>query len=127
MSDNGQVPAEVEVGPRRYLPTLLTARDHYRAKKALADVIGDRSTYDMLDDDEDRVPFTIWCLQSRTHPDFTWDQALDIPYLGEWKEGPPGPPTTAAPPAGGANGAASASSRKRTAPAPGPSSANTSG
>ena len=94
-----------------------------RARTALADILGDRSAYDLLDDDYDRVPLTIWCLRSRTDPSFTWQQALETPYLSEWTEGPPGPPTTAAPPAGGANGAGSASSKKRTAPANGPSSA----
>ena len=125
MTNNGQVTddLEVEAGPRRYLPTLLTSADMNRARTAL----GDRSAYDLLDDDYDRVPLTIWCLRSRTDPSFTWQQALETPYLSEWVEGPPGPPTTAAPPAGGANGAASASSKKRTAPAPAPSSANTSG
>ena len=108
---------EIEDGPRRYLPTLLTARDMRRAKVALPDVLDGRSTYDMLEDDEDRVPFTIWCLESRTNPDFTWDQALDTPYLGEWKDGPAGPPTNAAPPAGGAKNGAQGSSKKPTGPA----------
>ena len=128
MTNNGQVtdPDAVEAGPRRYLPTLLTSADMNRARTALAEVLGDRSAYDMLDDDYDRFPLTIWCLRSRTDPGFTWQQALETPYLSEWVEGPPGPPTTAAPPAGGANGAASASSKKRTAPATGPSSASTS-
>ena len=129
MTDNGQVTdlEAVEAGPRRYLPTLLTSADMNRARTALAEVLGDRSAYDMLDDDYDRVPLTIWCLRSRTDPSFTWQQALETPYLAEWAEGEPGPPTIAAPPAGGANGAASAGSRKRTAPAGGPSSASTSG
>lgn len=126
MTLNGQAP-EVEDGPRRYLPTLLTPRDMNRAKTALADILDGRSTYDLLEDDEDRVPFVIWCLESRTKPGFTWDDALDTPYLGEWKEGPVGPPTTAAPPAGGARNGASGSSKKQTAPAPEPSSASTSG
>jgi hypothetical protein len=131
MTQNGQVDSEftveVEDGPKRYLPTLLTPRDMRRAKTDLAEVIGDRSTYDMLEDDEDRVPFTIWCLESRTKPHFTWDDALDTPYLGEWVEGPAGPPTTAAPPAGGARNGAHDSSKKRSGPAAAPSSASSTG
>lgn len=119
MSVNGQAP-EIEDGPRRYLPTLLTPRDMNRAKTALADILGDRSPYDLLEDDADRVPFTIWALESRTNPGFTWDDALDTPYLGEWKAGEPGPPTTAAPPAGGARNGVSGSSKKQTAPADAP-------
>lgn len=120
-SGNGQhAPEEVEEGPRRYLPTLLDSEDMLRARDKLADVLGDRTAYDLLEDDYLRVPLTIWCLRSRKDPDFTWEQALKVPYLSEWEDGPPGPPTTAAPPAGGANGAASASSRKRTAPADAP-------
>jgi hypothetical protein len=127
-TDNGQVAADFEVeiedGPRRYLPTLLTPRDMHRAKKALADILDGRSAYDMLEDDDDRVPFTIWCLESRNNPGFTWDDALDTPYLGEWKDGPAGPPTTAAPPAGGAKNAAPGSSRKPNERGPAPSSAS---
>jgi hypothetical protein len=128
MTDNGQVADDFEVkvedGPKRYLPTLLTPRDMFRAKKALADVLGDRSAYDMLEDDDERVPFVIWCLESRNKPNFTWDQALDTPYLGEWVEGPAGPPTTAAPPAGGARNGARGTSKKPNGPANVPSSAS---
>jgi hypothetical protein len=127
MTENGQVTDAVEAGPRRYLPTLLTSADMNRAREQLKDVLGDRSAYDLLDDDYDRVPLTIWCLRSRTDPSFTWQQALETPYLSEWTEGEAGPPTTAAPPAGGANGAASASSSKRTGTGRGKSSAPTSG
>jgi hypothetical protein len=127
MTQNGQVSddftVEVEDGPKRYLPTLLTPEDMDRARVELADVLGDRSAYDMLEDDYDRVPFTIWCLESRNKP-FTWQQAKRTPYLGEWKDGPAGPPPTAAPPAGGARNGAQGSSRKRSGPAAAPSSAS---
>ncbi|HWD47011.1 MAG TPA: hypothetical protein VHM23_25410 [Actinomycetota bacterium] len=112
---------------RRYLPTLLTPRDMARAKKALAEVIGERSAYDMLEDDDERVPFTIWCLESRANPAFTWDDALDTPYLGEWKGGEVGPPQTAAPPAGGARNGAPGSPKRPTEPAPASSSATGTG
>lgn len=129
MTPNGQYTPEMEIeeGPRRYMPQYLTSEDMDRARDHLADVLGERTAYDLLEDDYLRVPLTIWCLESRTDPGFTWEQARRTPYLGEWKAGPAGPPTTAAPPAGGANGAASGSSRKRTAPDAAPSSASTSG
>jgi hypothetical protein len=118
---------EPEDSGRRYLPTLLTPRDMARAKKQLAEVIGERSAYDMLEDDDERVPFTIWCLESRANPAFTWDDALDTPYLGEWKGGDPGPPRTAAPPDGGARNGEVASPKQRTGPAPAKSSATGTG
>lgn len=120
MSVNGDHAPEVEDGPRRYLPQLLTPQDMNRARDQLGDVLNGRSAYDLLEDDYDRVPLTIWCLETRTNPGFTWAEALATPYLGEWKAGPPGPPTSVAPPAGGANDAASGSSKRRTAPATGP-------
>jgi len=111
-------------------PELLTPRDHLRAKTALADVLkelGFQSTYDMIEDVEYAVPFAMWCLKTRTVPEFTWDQALDTPYLIETEIGESGPPQILAPPTSGASGDGSPSKRKPAATATAPSSASSSG
>jgi len=129
MSDNGKAPAEVTAAARQgYSPQMLTPRDMLRAKAALADVLGDRSPYDMFDDDLERAPFIIWCLRSRTDPGFTWEDALDTPYLGEFEIGDsrPPPPTVSPTPSPPESNASGGSRKKPSEPAPEPSSASSS-
>jgi hypothetical protein len=128
MSDNGKAPAEVTTDRQGYSPDLLTPRDMLRAAAVLGDVLGERSPYDMFTDDLERAPFIIWCLRSRTDPSFTWEDALDTPYLGEFEIGDSRPPQTApsptpSPPGSSASGG---SKRKPSEPAPEPSSASSS-
>lgn len=119
-----------QVARRMISPMLLTARDHLRAKAPLADIVaacGYDSTYAMVEDAEWAVPFTIWCLKTRTDPGFTWDQALDTPYLLETEIGESGPPQTPAPPTGGASDDTPESRRKPNASTPEPAAAPSSG
>lgn len=82
MTDNGKVATEVtkqaiEQPERlRIDPELLTPRDMLRAKVLL----DGRNPYEVANDPAEAVPLTIWCLMSRTNPEFTWDQALDFPF-----------------------------------------------
>jgi hypothetical protein len=85
---NGQTPA-----PSRLSADQLTPRDMNRAKELLGDVLAGRSPYDMLEDMAEAVPFTIWCLRTRTDPAFTWDDALDAPFLADAQVGPSRPLT----------------------------------
>jgi hypothetical protein len=124
MSENGQIPERQKIDAR-----LLTPRDMARAKVALAEMLDGRSPYDMVEGDvEDAVPFTIWCLKSRANPAFTWEDALDTPFLGDFD--PVSPPQTPPPDASGSSPARNGGSRPKTKPAapePAPSSASTSG
>jgi hypothetical protein len=123
MTENEQVPDRPSLNPE-----LLTPRDMQRAKVALAEVLGDRDPYDMIEERATAVPFTIWCLRSRVDPSFTWEQALDTPFLGDFE--PFGPPQIPGPAANGGSpgrSTASGSKRKRPAPATAPGSASSSG
>jgi hypothetical protein len=66
VSGNGQVPAKPRLDPDE-----LTPADMRRAKVAL----GGRNPYELMSDPVDLFPLLIWCLRSRTDPDFTWEQA----------------------------------------------------
>lgn len=102
-------------------PELLNSRDMRRARTMLEG----RNPYELLDDPIDRVPLIVWCLASRDNPDFTWDQALDIPFSRlQFGSDEPDPPT--APPGSPGPGAepkpVSGSSKKQRAATPKPSS-----
>ncbi len=57
-------------------PDLLTPRDMMRARVMLEG----KNPYEMLDDADNVIVLTIWCLRTRTNPDFTWEDALDTPF-----------------------------------------------
>jgi hypothetical protein len=106
MADNGKpdpaaAAAAVEYDPadpaKPWLhPDALTPGDYLRAKKALKEVLGDRSPYELLDGEE-MYPFCIWAIRSRDDPTFTWEQALATPFY-EFRLGG-GPPPRTPPPA----------------------------
>jgi hypothetical protein len=124
MTENGQTPERPKIDAR-----LLTPRDMARAKVALAEVLDGRSPYDMVEGEvDDAVPFTIWCLKSRANPAFTWEEALDTPFLGDFEpvSPPPIPPPDASGSSPGKNGG-SKPKAKPAAPDPARSSASTSG
>jgi hypothetical protein len=80
-------------------PDALTPGDHLRAKVALAELLGERSPYELLGGDE-MYPYIMWCLRSRDDPSFTWEQALATPfYEFRMSGGPPMPPPPTASPA----------------------------
>lgn len=56
-------------------PSQLTPRDLRRAKLMLEG----RNPWELLEDPVDAVVLTIWCLRSRSEPDYTWEQAEDTP------------------------------------------------
>jgi hypothetical protein len=140
MSDNGKVTAEQAreleqaptspVGKLRPDPDLLTSQDMRRARVMLKELHGDGapSPYDLLTSEnfEDKLPLVIWCLKSRTDPDYTWEQADTMPY-GDLDLSTDEPPPPTGP--GGSPGPASAksaltgSSKRRPAATPARSSA----
>lgn len=73
---------------------LLTPRDMIRARTAL----GGRNPNEMLEGNDtfERITLMIWCLKSRTNPDFTWDDALDTPF-GEFDMSGDEPPEATGP------------------------------
>lgn len=82
----------------------LTSRDMARARVMLRDQSKGEDPYELLDDDGDpenrdkRRVLIIWCLRSRTDPDFTWDMAWDVPFAevygdDEDEDAEPDPPT----------------------------------
>jgi hypothetical protein len=125
-------------------PMQLTPRDMFRAAPVLKDQAGltDVDPYDLLDVTGDRYlrrVLVIWCLKSRDDPDFTWEQAWDVPFgdlfddaddadaeddggEGEPGEAPPTPGTGNAGTGPGSNGNAG-SKRKRRGATPEPNSA----
>jgi hypothetical protein len=117
----------------------LTSRDMARARVMLRDQSKGEDPYDLLDDEGDpenrdkRRVLIIWCLRSRTDPEFTWDQAWDVPfsevYADDDDEDEQAPPTPGPEPSGtgsGGNGNAK-SSRKRPAAEPALNSSSSSG
>ncbi len=73
-------------------PDLLTPRDMKRARKMLEG----KNPYELMDDPDEAMILTIWCLRSRTDPTFTYDQAENTPF-GEFEVPEQGPPETATP------------------------------
>lgn len=79
----------------------LTSRDMARAREMLRDQSKGEDPYDLLDEDEDpenrdkRRVLIIWCLKSRTDPEFTWEQAWDVPFAEVYgdEEDDQAPPT----------------------------------
>lgn len=83
MSDNGDGRLIVD-------PEQLTLRDMQRARVML----GGRNPWEILDQgDETRVALIIWCLRSRTDPEFTMDMAMDAP-MSEFARRDADPPQT---------------------------------
>jgi hypothetical protein len=82
-------------------PNALTPRDLKRARVML----GGKSPYEILEDDdnrEDAIALTIWCIRSRKDPNFTLEDALDVPF-SQLEEPDQGPPVNAAPSSDGSN------------------------
>lgn len=71
-------------------PDLLTPRDMKRARKMLEG----KNPYELMDDPDEAMILTIWCLRSRTDPTFTYDQAENTPF-GEFEVPEQGPPENA--------------------------------
>jgi hypothetical protein len=89
----------------------LTPRDMLRAKAAR--LFGETDPQDAIAAEQlYATPLVIWCIQTRTNPDFTWDQALDSPY-GILKVSEAPPPLTDTP---AGRGSASGSRRRTSAP-----------
>lgn len=100
---NGQV-----AGKLRLDPDELTPGDLKRARVAL----DGRNPWEMLEDPLDAMILAIWCLKSRTDPDFTFEQAENT-RLGEFDMGDASPPPTPGP---AANGGSPGSDAKPTSP-----------
>jgi hypothetical protein len=112
----------------------LTPRDMHRARAMLKEQAGlpETDPYDIIDQTGDpdlRRVLVIWCVRSRTDPEFTWDQAWETPLeamypedaeaeaAGEDESPPPTPgPENAGTEPGTNNGAGS--KRKRAAAEP---------
>lgn len=132
---NGEAPAStvaaLEAGtpaPRlRYDPDLLTPRDLIRARTAL----GGRNPQELMGDPLEQGPLVYWCIRSRTDTGFTYEQALDTPYVEfmaeedpEGDERPPAASGTATGPGSAGTTTSPAKPRKTTrAPDAAPSSA----
>ena len=76
-------------------PGQLTPRDLQRAKVAL----DGRNPWELLEDPLDALILTIFCLRSRDDPEFTYEDALDVPLgdfelVNEEEPPPPSPATT---------------------------------
>jgi len=73
-------------------PKQLTMRD---LKRARAGPLEGRSPYDLFEDELESRVLVIWCVRSRDDPEFTWDDAQDVPYsdismrVGEDDDPPP--------------------------------------
>ena len=76
-------------------PAQLTPRDLKRAQVALKG----QNPWELLEDPLDALILTIFCLRSRDDPEFTYEDALDVP-LGDFElvnEEEPPPPSPATP------------------------------
>lgn len=103
-------------------PSQLTMRDLKRARSGPLD---GRNPFELLEDPLDAVTLAIWCLRSRTDPEFTWDAADDM-SIGEFdmpadEDGTPPPMASPAPSGkptarrGEANGATSSAPKRSSA------------
>jgi hypothetical protein len=105
-------------------PDLLTPGDLLRAAEVTPD---GQDPYELLERTATAIPLTIWCLLSKDHPSFTWEQALAMPF-SKFTVGagpPPMPPPDASGTSSGKN-AGSRSRRRPHVPERAPSSASTS-
>ena len=57
-------------------PKQLTMRD---LKRARAGPLEGRDPYDLFEDNLESRVLVIWCLRSRDDPEFTWEDAQDVP------------------------------------------------
>ena len=57
-------------------PDSLSNKDMRRARVML----GGRNPWEVLDEDDNRITLVIWCLKSRTNPDYTWEEADECPF-----------------------------------------------
>lgn len=98
-TEQAQTVVQQATGKLRPDADLLNSADMRRARVMLKKLHGDDAPdpYDLLSTSspfEDRLPIIIWCLKSRTDPDYTWEQAEHVPFgeLDLSVEEPP-PPT----------------------------------
>jgi hypothetical protein len=82
--EQAQAAVQQATGKLRPDPDLLSSADMRRARAMLKTMHGDDAPdpYELLSAStfEDRLSIIVWCLWSRTTPEFTWEQAENIPF-----------------------------------------------
>ena len=82
--EEAQAAVQQMTGKLRPDPDLLSSADMRRARAMLKTLHGDDAPdpYELLTAStfEDRLSIIVWCLRSRTSPDFTWEQAENISF-----------------------------------------------